>query len=276
MSAPLAIAFRSAFRRGKKKDNLGSDEFAAMITLLKHGADPNIRNIDEGCPDTLLHYCTAHGCPIPVFRELLAVGPNLEARDGERFTPLQAVWNNLDLLQALLGGGADMEAQDSKGRTALHKAADSGNVLFINALISAGATADVKDIDGCTPLHIAAWSHKRYATLALLQAGSDVASIDNYGCSPLHLAASDRHYDLNSSAVPRTVDLLLRWDADENAVDSSGETPAIKWGKVRTISVFRQRTRNLCLNCSNGHRETKPGVDAAGWSYVELFHIECS
>ncbi|CAN0374367.1 unnamed protein product, partial [Ectocarpus sp. 12 AP-2014] len=74
-----------------------------------------------------------------------------------------------------------------------HKAADSGNVLFINALISAGATADVKDIDGCTPLHIADWSHTRYATLALLQAGSDVASIDNYGCSPLHLAASDRH-----------------------------------------------------------------------------------
>ncbi|CAM9607837.1 unnamed protein product [Ectocarpus sp. 8 AP-2014] len=231
MSTPLAIAFRSAVHRGKKNDNRGSEEFAAMIALLKHGADPNIRNIEEGCPDTLLHYCIAHRCPIPVFRRLLVAGPNLEVRDGKGCTPLQAAGNNLDLLQALVGGGADMDAQDSKGRTALHKVADNGNVLCIDALISAGATADVKDIDGCTPLHIAAWNHERYATLALLQAGADVASIDNSGCSPLHLAASDRHHDLNSSVVPRTVDLLLRWDADENAVDSSGETPAIQWGK---------------------------------------------
>ncbi|CAN0278424.1 unnamed protein product, partial [Ectocarpus sp. 4 AP-2014] len=55
MSTHLAIAFRSAFRRGKKKDNPSSDEFAPMITLLKHRADPNIRNLEEGCPDTLLH-----------------------------------------------------------------------------------------------------------------------------------------------------------------------------------------------------------------------------
>ncbi|CAN0593551.1 unnamed protein product, partial [Ectocarpus sp. 12 AP-2014] len=110
-----------------------------MIALLKHGADPNVRNVQEGSQQTLLYYCLSSECPISVLREFLAAGPNLDLRDDEGCTALHATRHHPEALSALLRSGADMEAQDSKGQTALHKAAESVNVLCIDVLVSAGA-----------------------------------------------------------------------------------------------------------------------------------------
>ncbi|CAB1102228.1 unnamed protein product [Ectocarpus sp. CCAP 1310/34] len=176
-STPLAVTFREAVYRWKKEHSCGLQDFAAMITLLKHGADPNIGNIQEGCPHSLLWYFVRCGCPISVFRELLAAGPNLDA---------------------------DTNVQTKRGKTALHMAAEDDNGVCIEALISAGASTNVKDRNGRTPLHLAT-------------------------INPLHLAAARDQRDFGDSAVPTTIDLLLRWGADENAVNSAGRTPVTVW-----------------------------------------------
>ncbi|CBJ25744.1 ankyrin repeat protein [Ectocarpus siliculosus] len=227
-STPLAVAFREAVYRWKKY-NGGAGDFAAMVSLLKHGADPNIGNIQEGCPNSLLWYFIRCGCPISVFRELLAVGPNLDVRDDEGCTLLLLSQDHPELFSELLLHGADTNVQTKRGKTALHKAAQDDNGVCIEALISAGASTNVKDRNGRTPLHLATINHKWNAMRMLLRSGADISSADNDGFSALHLAAAHDQCTSGDSAMATTMDLLLRWGADENAVDSAGRTPVTVW-----------------------------------------------
>ncbi|CAN0409601.1 unnamed protein product [Ectocarpus sp. 12 AP-2014] len=230
-STPLAVAFRSAVYRWKKEHSCGLQEFAAMVALLKHGADPNIGNIHEACPHSLLWYFVRCGCPISVFRELLAAGPNLDVRDDEGCTLLLLSQDHPELFSELLLHGADTNVQTKRGKTALHKAAEDDNRVCIEALISARASTNVKDRNGRTPLHLATINRNWNAMRMLLRSGADIASTDNNGSSALHLAAAYDHCDFGASAMPTTMDLLLRWGADENAVDSAGRTPVTVWGR---------------------------------------------
>ncbi len=55
----------------------------------------------------------------------------------------------------LISNGADLNAQDNTGSTALHKAAESGNTRLVKKLVARGADIDIRDQDGCRPLDIA-------------------------------------------------------------------------------------------------------------------------
>ncbi|CAM9418303.1 unnamed protein product [Ectocarpus sp. 4 AP-2014] len=228
-STPLAVAFREAVYRWKKEHSCGLQEFAAMVALLKHGADPNIGNIEGECPHSLLWYFVRCGCPISVFRELLAAGPDLDVRDDEGCTLLLLSQDHPELFSELLLHGADTNVQTKRGKTALHKAAENDNGVCIEALISAGASTNIKDRNGRTPLHLATINRNRNAMRMLLRSGADIASADNNGSSALHLAAGHDQCDFGDSAMPTTMNLLLRWGADKNAVDSAGGTPVTVW-----------------------------------------------
>ena len=66
-----------------------------------------------------------------------------------------AVAGQLDVVKELLSGGANIDAQDLRGRTALHEAARKGRVEVAEFLIQAGARANLKDALGQTPLDTA-------------------------------------------------------------------------------------------------------------------------
>jgi uncharacterized protein len=51
--------------------------------------------------------------------------------------------------------GADLEAKDEEGQTALLKAAAHGNLECVRALLKAGAVVTVKDNEGNTALALA-------------------------------------------------------------------------------------------------------------------------
>ena len=58
-------------------------------------------------------------------------------------------------IEALLAAGADVNAKNKRGNTALHWAAGNGHVPAIEALLAAGAEPDVKNRNGNTPLDVA-------------------------------------------------------------------------------------------------------------------------
>jgi ankyrin repeat protein len=77
---------------------------------------------------------------------------------------------DVELVQALLEAKADPEARDHDGRTALHRAAESGATDVIRALLAAGADVNALDHRGVYPLMMA----RDAATVELLlSAGAD-------------------------------------------------------------------------------------------------------
>ena len=69
---------------------------------------------------------------------------------------------NIDALKAALKVGADVNARDARGWTALMHAADKGNSQIIELLMKAGADPSVKGPKGETPVDVA---RKRYGTV---------------------------------------------------------------------------------------------------------------
>ncbi|VEL25244.1 unnamed protein product [Protopolystoma xenopodis] len=98
----------------------------AVALLLKHGADPNIRdNTGLSC----IHAAIQTSCT-PVIAYLLARGVDIDCRDEQGVTPLMLACmhcKGTDPLRLLLAWGADVTLSDSRGNSVAHYA-----VKFIN------------------------------------------------------------------------------------------------------------------------------------------------
>jgi ankyrin repeat protein len=125
-----------------------------------------------------------------------------------------------DGVRALLKQGADVGGAQGDGMTALHWAAERGDVALADMLLYAGANvAAVTRIGQYTPLHLASRTGSVPVVLALLKAGANPATkTTNTGVTALHLAAA--------SGNAEVVKVLLDRGADANARESEwGQTP---------------------------------------------------
>jgi ankyrin repeat protein len=92
------------------------------------------------------------------------------------------------VVDALLGRGAKINANDEYGRTPLHAAIIEGNVTISRALIARGADINAKDCDGRTPLHMAIEKGSGAIARALIERGADIKATTRSGETPLDLA----------------------------------------------------------------------------------------
>jgi ankyrin repeat protein len=124
-------------------------------------------------------------------------------------------------VQALLGQGADVNAAQGDGMTALHWAALNGDLATTNLLLKAKAkTEAVTRMGSYTPLHLASSRGQAAVVARLLEAGSHVAAVTDTGVQAIHLAAQAGNAD--------AVQSLLDRGADVNARDATyGRTPLI-------------------------------------------------
>jgi ankyrin repeat protein len=84
-----------------------------------------------------------------------------------------------------LDHGANLNALDLSGRTALHLASE---ITFIELLLDHGMNVDVRDKKGWTPLHWAASRLKLQVLVVLLDRGADPHALTNKGDTPFQLA----------------------------------------------------------------------------------------
>ena len=80
---------------------------------------------------------------------------------------------DIDGLTAALAAGAEADARDGKGWTALMHAVDRGYTLLARPLLEAGADPDLRAPDGATALFIAAVHGHTEIVVALMEAGAD-------------------------------------------------------------------------------------------------------
>ena len=106
---------------------------------------------------------------------------------------LAARWRHIDVLEVLLERGADINAQDNYGMSALHWPAWSGNDSLCEFLIDRGIDLNLRAHPlsyalARTPLHFAAdKGHLAFVRL-LLDHGADVSAKDRDGRTSLDLA----------------------------------------------------------------------------------------
>src|SRR5258705_12653730 len=87
---------------------------------------------------------------------------------------------------ALIKQGADVNAPQGDGVTALHWAARHGDAELVTALVAAGANASAgTQFGGYTPLHIAAERGSAPIVKALISAGAAVDARTTTGATPL-------------------------------------------------------------------------------------------
>lgn len=119
----------------------------------------------------------------------------------------------------LASSKATVNVAQGDGMTALHWAADHGDVPMTQMLLKAGAKyTAVTRLGGYTPLHVAAQNGRAGVLRALLAAGADPNVTTIGGSTALHYAAE--------AANPEAVTVLLEHKADPNAREREwGQTP---------------------------------------------------
>ena len=103
---------------------------------------------------------------------------------------------NTDAVQALIDAGANVDAKDEYGWTALMEAAARGHTATVQALLEGGADVNAKEKEGSTALMWAAfWGHTD-TVQALLDAGADINATNNEGETALAIAQKNGHTEV--------------------------------------------------------------------------------
>lgn len=131
--------------------------------------------------------------PCSAVKVIIEEGADINAKDSDGSTALMwAAWRNeLDAAKLLIQSGADVNAKDSKAVTALMYASEKNSHHVAKLLIEKGADINEKNNKGETALMWAAWRDSAAVTTLLLEQGADVNAKDKAGKSALDVANSE-------------------------------------------------------------------------------------
>ncbi|HSM06066.1 MAG TPA: ankyrin repeat domain-containing protein [Longimicrobiales bacterium] len=133
---------------------------------------------------------------------------------------------DLARVEALIRDGADVDAAQGDGMTALHWAARYGSVPLTELLLSADAALEpTTRLGAYTPLHMAAeLAHAPVVTL-LLDAGADASAMTSTGVTPIHFAAV--------AGSVEAIEALVAHGADIDARDRVAERTPLMFATAR-------------------------------------------
>jgi ankyrin repeat protein len=147
-----------------------------------------------------------------------------------------AMRSDATAVRTLLKGGADVNAAQADGMTALHWAALNGDLPTMEVLLVAGATREpLTRVGSYTPLHLASMRGHAAAVTRLLDAGAKAGAATTTGVQPLHLAAQ--------AGSAEAVQALLDRGADIDAADKTHGRTAL----VFAVSKDRREAMQLLV-----------------------------
>ena len=191
--------------------------------LLDAGANANRRN--QYGETALTRLCQGHRITRASIDALLQGGANPNAGDGQKNTPLllattRELSGNADnmsfaqLADSLIAAGADINAANQAGQTALMSAAKAQRTDNVRVLLDRGASIEARDQQGRT---------------ALMHA----LEVRSYGRASSS-GAVDQVWPAQSN-----VGLLLKRGADVNARDKTGASALVRVARINPRSLVR-------------------------------------
>lgn len=175
-------------------------ELDVVNVLLSRGVNVNVK--DNRGYTALAHAIEAR---YPEVEEALLSRPELDPNVGgllERPILHAYVWrDNKKATERLLALGANVNLRDADGDTALHGAAETGNVEIMRMLLEKGADPNPRNKQGGTPLMWAAVFGNDDAARLLLSRGANASLKDNDGITAL--AWAERNNRQSTASVLR-------------------------------------------------------------------------
>ena len=284
----------------------------AVEVLIDAGADVDAQNSDGLSP---LHLCSVSGA-LTIVKMLIRAGAGVCVTDNEGDTCLiraatfgqtetvrylvglpqvevdhttnegaTALYcavqeEHPDVVQVLIDAGANIEAKDQKGRSAVLVASCAGTLALVKMLVKAGADVSVTDDEGGTCLSLASYfGHTetvRYL-VGLTQMEVDRAT---EGKTALYCAVQEEHADV--------VQVLIDAGADIEAKDQKGRSAVLVASCAGTLALVKMLVKAgadlrvtdneggtcLTLASSFGHNETVRYL--VGLPQVEVDHQDSS
>jgi ankyrin repeat protein len=222
-----------------------ADDTGTIRSLLKSGTDVNAPfNHYTPLMATAIH---GHTRAVGL---LLSRGADVNAKDliGETALLFAVINNNQKCVDQLLAGGADPNAQTTpQGTTPLLQATEFGRIGIVRSLLAAGADVNLPDAQGSTPLMLAARTTPELVPV-LVERGAHVDDVDTRGFTALLEAASNGHTE--------TVGVLLDRGADINAAAVNGWTAllfAVQTGHIETTELLIKRHANVNVKDTKGN-----------------------
>lgn len=216
------------------------------------------------------------GADVASVKELIRSGADVNAAQGDGMTALHwaAVNGSAPVAELLVESGADLSATTRLGSyTPLHLASDAGDPEVLRVLLEAGSNPNRQTSSGgAMPLHLAARSGSAEAVEVLLDHGADVEAREAVrGQTALMFAAA--------SGRTEVVRILAEAGADLSATTRVIDVPAYtelhrKAGEVRdsVIDAFRRDAGE-----DTGWRPSPAQLEAAAkaaWAYRESAAVE--
>ena len=160
-------------------------------------------------------------------RTLIAEGADVDAPQGDGATALHwaAHRNDLDAATLLIEAGADVNTANTLGATPLWLAAVNGSASMVERLLESGANPNVSLKMGETPLMTAARSGDVETVEQLLQHGADVNAVEHErGQTALMWAVAQQHASVARVLIDSDADLRARSDVWYQLENTAGNT----------------------------------------------------
>lgn len=237
---------------------VAENRYEAVATLIAHGADVNQQDSSNRHS---LFIAVEKGYPALVDL-LIRSGADVEKGPralGTEQTMVHLIAKNAykEILPQLYSAGANLNAVDGAGQTALFKASESRDLEKINLLLDYGADPNFANKAGKRPIDAlltnSSWTNvsMKEAVLALIARGADVnlAPSPSVQSAPLHIAARSNYPDL----VNVLLDNGAIIDQPERVTGATAWLLAVGAGKSLLAKQLEKRGADVMKRDSKDH-----------------------
>jgi len=247
----------TTFGKESGKDNKQQDT-SIILYLLEKNANINARDYYGAAP---LHYAAQRGNVVAIQELLSHPNIDIEAKDRTQMTALHCACSNgsLDVVEVLIGSGANFRCTDEEDLRPLHFAAMEGHLAVVKLLFDCGEQKGGwhtlsrmildEDRDGQTALHLAVENGHIHIVEECLENGANVNHYNVNLITSMHLAATSGKLEI--------VKVLVEHDANIEATNWLQETPLHRAALFNRVNIVQYLLEiGAKIDCRDKDNET--------------------